>query len=162
MPIKRVVINASPLITLFSSHQDQLLPKLFDEVYVPDAVWNEVVHSGKKDIAAEQIPHTDWLIKLPAVTVDLDIQRWNLGAGESEVMHHSRKLNTDRSIVDDLAARRCCKSLGIRSLGTCGILVVAKRRGLIADLQPAIQKLRDAGLWLSDSLVTTLLDQAKK
>jgi len=129
---------------------------------VPDAVWNEVVLSGKDDMASQQLPHVDWLIKLPAVTVDLDIQRWNLGAGESEVMHHSRKLETDRSIVDDLAARRCCKSLSIRSLGTCGVLVVASRRGLITDLQPAIQKLRDAGLWLSDSLVASLLDQAKK
>ena len=132
------------------------------KIYVPDAVWNEVVLSGKNDMASQQLPHIDWLIKLPAVTVDLDIQRWNLGAGESEVMHHSRKLEIDRSIVDDLAARRCCKSLGIRSLGTCGVLVVARRRGLITDLQPAIQKLRDAGLWLSDSLVTSLLDQAKK
>ncbi len=59
MPIKRVVINASPLITLFSSQQDYLLPELFDEVYVPDAVWNEVVHSGKEDVAAQQIPHID-------------------------------------------------------------------------------------------------------
>ncbi len=159
MPIKRVVINASPLITLFASQQDLLLPELFDEIYVPDAVWNEVVHSGKEDIAAQQIPSKDWLIRLPATTVDLDIQLWNLGAGESEVMHHTRKLETDRAIVDDLAARRCCKSLDIRSLGTCGVLVLAKRRGLISDLQPAIQKLRDAGLWLSDRLVASLLDQ---
>ena len=65
----------------------------------------------------------------------------------------------DRAIVDDLAARRCCKSLDIRSLGTCGVLVLAKRRGLISDLQPTIQKLKDAGLWLSDRLVASLLEQ---
>ncbi len=152
MPINRVVINASPLITLFASQQDYLLPELFDEIYVPDAVWNEVVVAGKGDSAAQKIPGIDWLIKLPSVAVDLDIQRWNLGAGESEVTHHSRKLETDRAIVDDFAARRCCKSLAIRSLGTCGVLVVAKRRGLIPDLEPAIQKLRDVGLWISCSV----------
>jgi len=70
MPIKRVVINASPLITLFASQQDDLLPELFDEIYVPDAVWTEVVNSGKADIAAQQVPSRDWLIKLPAVIVD--------------------------------------------------------------------------------------------
>jgi len=48
---------------------------------VPDAVCDEVVLSGKNDMASQQLPHVDWLIKLPAVTVDLDIQRWNLGAG---------------------------------------------------------------------------------
>jgi len=30
---------------------------------------------------------------MSSVTVDLDIQRWNLGAGESEVMHHSSVLS---------------------------------------------------------------------
>jgi len=159
MPIKRVVINASPLITLFSSQQEYLLPDLFDEIYVPDAVWNEVVLSEKADRAAQEVPQQAWLTKLPADAVDLDIQIWNLGAGESEVMHHTRKLNSDRAIVDDLAARRCCKNLDIRSLGTCGVLVLAKRRGVITELQPAIQKLRDAGLWLSDGLVASLLDK---
>ena len=160
MPIKQVVINASPLITLFRSQQDDLLPQLFDKIYVPDAVWNEVVLSGKQDIAAQKLPTRDWYTKLPPVTTDTDIQLWNLGAGESEVMHHTRQMALDRAIVDDQAARRCCRSLEIRTLGTCGVLVVAKRRGIIPELQPAIQKLRDAGLWLSDTLVHSLLLQA--
>lgn len=37
MPISRVVINASPLISLFGSNQQHILPKLFDEVIIPDA-----------------------------------------------------------------------------------------------------------------------------
>ena len=66
---------------------------MFSGAGVPDAVWNEVVVAGKGDRAAQKIPSIDWLIKLPSVTVDLDIQRWNLGAGESEVMHHSSVLS---------------------------------------------------------------------
>jgi predicted nucleic acid-binding protein len=48
---KRVVINASPLITLCRSQLHVLLPQLFDAVYVPDAVWQEVVNGGKDDAA---------------------------------------------------------------------------------------------------------------
>jgi len=64
------------------------------------------------------------------------------------------------AIVDDRAARRCAQSLGIVTLGTGGVLVLAKRRGLIPTVSSRIQLLRDAGLWLSDDLVNLLKQQA--
>ena len=42
MPIKHVIINASPLITLYKSQLADLLPQLFGQVSVPPAVWREV------------------------------------------------------------------------------------------------------------------------
>ena len=42
MRIERVAINASPLIVLFGSRQSELLPQLFSEIVVPEAVWQEV------------------------------------------------------------------------------------------------------------------------
>ena len=39
MQIDAVVINASPLITLFRSGQADLLPRLFKRIVVPQAVW---------------------------------------------------------------------------------------------------------------------------
>jgi hypothetical protein len=52
MRIERVVVNASPLITLFRSHQADLLPRLFSEILVPEAVWQEVVESDHEDVAS--------------------------------------------------------------------------------------------------------------
>ena len=154
---KRVVINASPLITLCRSQLHTLLPQLFEAVYVPDAVWQEVVNGGKDDAAARVIPSLDWLQRLPPVEVALDIQRWNLGAGESAVMHHARELQADRAILDDAAARRCARSINVAMTGTCGVLVLAKRRGLLPKAEPAFRQLQTAGLWLSEELITALL-----
>ena len=53
MPIDRVVINASPLITLFRSG---LLPQVFPELLVPEPVWNEVVSQTYDDPAARRLP----------------------------------------------------------------------------------------------------------
>jgi len=39
MRIDKVVVNASPLITLFRSGQAKLLPQLFQKIIVPGAVW---------------------------------------------------------------------------------------------------------------------------
>jgi predicted nucleic acid-binding protein len=50
--------------------------------------------------------------------------------------------------------------LGITTIGTGGLLILAKRRGLIPSISPGIQALRDSGLWLSDTLVNLLKQQA--
>ncbi|WP_068814966.1 hypothetical protein [Phormidesmis priestleyi] len=59
MPIDRVVINASPLIVLFKSSQADLLPQLFNEILVPQSVWEEVTLS-QSDIASQQLPNAPW------------------------------------------------------------------------------------------------------
>lgn len=56
-------------------------------------------------------------------------------------------------MVDDAAARRCAQSLNITSIGTVGLIIFAKRRGLIAEVMPCVERLRDAGLWLSENLI---------
>jgi len=53
MRIDRVVVNASPLITLFRSGQFDLLPSLFNHIIVPEAVWEEVVIDTWNDPAAQ-------------------------------------------------------------------------------------------------------------
>lgn len=55
-------------------------------------------------------------------------------------------------MVDDKAARRCAKTLGIQTLGTGGMLLIAKRRGLIESIAAELDNLRTAGLWISAEL----------
>lgn len=112
--VKRVVINASPLITLFRSQLHGLLPQLFETIYVPDAVWQEVVAGGANDAATRLLPTVSWAVHLPPCEVPLDIQRWNLGAGESAVLNHARTLQVDRALLDDAAStsgRTCFTSV---------------------------------------------------
>ncbi|PSR18619.1 DUF3368 domain-containing protein [filamentous cyanobacterium CCP3] len=66
----------------------------------------------------------------------------------------------DRAIVDDAAARRCARTLGIATLGTGGVLVLAKRRGLIDSLGDRLKHLQDAERWLSKGVVDMLKQQA--
>jgi len=64
------------------------------------------------------------------------------------------------AIVDDRAARRCAQTLSITTIGTGGLLVLAKRRGIISSISPGIQALQNAGLWLSETVVNLLKQQA--
>lgn len=161
MLIDQVVVNASPLITLFKSQQSQLLPALFREIIVPATVWDEVTTGGKQDIAAQQLPKANW-VKRVEVAIAPEILVWSLDAGESTVLSFALQNPTYRAMVDDAAARRCARTLNIATLGTGGMLVLAKRRGLISSISPALQALQDAGLWLSNDLIALLKQQAEE
>lgn len=162
MPIDRIVINASPLISLFRSDLHHLLPKLFSEIAVPDAVWQEVTQGGHEDAAARGLGKAEWATCLPPIEIDHVIQAWDLGAGETSVMSYARLHPEYPAAIDDAAARRCARSLRIKTLGTGGILVLAKRRGLIESLAEALDALKDSGLWLGKPLVDLLLEQANE
>lgn len=159
MRIDAVVVNASPLIALFRSGQADLLPRLFQRVVVPDAVWDEVIAGGHRDVAAEGLAIQTWALR-DAAPVSQPVSAWNLGAGETSVLSYALAHPPLRAVIDDADARRCARTLGIPFLGTGGVLVLAKRRGLIASVSVGVQRLRDAGLWLSDDLIRLLKEQA--
>ena len=162
MRIDAVVINASPLITLFRSGQADLLPRLFTHIVVPEAVWQEVVLDEWEewaDRAARELSKQSWPVRAE-VTSSPRVAAWELGAGETAVLSHALANPPLRAVIDDMDARRCAKTLNIPMLGTGGLLVLAKRRGLLPSVSEGIAKLRNAGLWLSDEIVQILKTQA--
>ena len=160
MRIEKVVANASPLIILFKAGLADLLPKLFSEIAVPNGVCDEIIAGGAADSAAIASPETRWIHRVEINAVAPEILIWNLGLGESEVLSLALADESYFAMIDDRAARSCARTLGIQAVGTGGALVLAKRRGLIPSVSIALQQLLDAGLWLSDEIMTLLRSQA--
>ncbi len=161
MPIDRVVINASPLICLYRSQLQHLLPQLFQEIMIPDAVWREVTQAGKSDPAAihlHALPHAK---RMNAPSIPPTLSAWDLGAGETEVIALASQQGIGRVMMDDRAARRCAATFGLKTLGTLGMLVMAKRRGIIDSTLEPMQKLKAAGLWISDDLMRLVLSRSE-
>jgi predicted nucleic acid-binding protein len=156
MPIDRVVVNASPLICLFKSGLQDLLPELFQEISVPEAVLREVTVSGKSDFTAEHLLQQQWLKIVTGIPLDLRVAAWDLGRGESEVISFALLNPSYRVVLDDREARRCAEALGCKSIGTAGILVLARRRNLLPSLRDAFSQLSNCGLWLSRDLIEEL------
>ena len=161
MRIDAVVINASPLITLFCSGQADLLPRLFrfSHIVAPEAVWYEVTVAEKEDFAARELGKQSWPLR-KSVVLSPRVEEWALGAGETAVLSYALANPTLRAVIDDRAARRCAQTLSIPFLGTGALLVLAKRRGLLASVNEGLEKLRQSGLWLSDDIVQLLKAQA--
>ena len=159
MRIEAVVVNASPLISLFRSGQSDLLPRLFSRIVVPESVWKEVALDERNDAAALELGTQIWPIR-ESVTASPRVEAWNLGAGETAVLSCALASPPVRAIIDDASARRCARTLSIPMLGTGGVLLLAKRRGLLPSVAEGLEKLRNAGLWLSDDLVKLLKMEA--
>ena len=140
-------------------HWHQALLKQMGEEVIPEQVYEEIVAGGKDDAANKAIPQVSW-IKREKIEISLPIAAWDLGSGESAVLSFGMKATGYWAIVDDLAARRCAQAFGIQTLGTGGLLVLAKRRGLITSVKDRVQRLRDAGLYLSDYVVDLLVTEA--
>jgi len=56
-------------------------------------------------------------------------------------------------IIDDGAGRRCAETLGVSLLGTLGLVMIAKKRGLIPAARPVIALLKQHGMFLSESTI---------
>jgi len=93
MSADKIVINASPLILLLNSDLAFILPEIFDEISVPEAVWDEIVNSCRLDKAARLLPDTTWIRKVTVKNIE-EVVRWDLGKGETEVLSFAFQFKT--------------------------------------------------------------------
>lgn len=149
------VVNASPLITLAAIGELGLLRAVAARVWVPEPVAREV-RWFDPSARTELFRATDWLRVVVPTPVPSMIDEWGLDAGEKAVLAHA-KMHGVLAILDDLPGRNCAKAAGIDCMGTLGVVRAAKRRGLIPAVAPVYEALREAGLYVSDSLINDLL-----
>lgn len=151
------IINASPLIYLSRAGLLDLLQIISPEIFVPQAVADEILQRGAADITAQAIQKIAWLKSVPTPLIPPEILAWSLGAGESAVLSLALANAEAVAIIDDLAARRCAAALQIPVRGTLGIVLTAKQRGGISAARPLLEKLRQNGMYLSDKILNQAL-----
>lgn len=83
-----------------------------------------------------------------------------LHAGERAAISIAVALPGATVLLDEQAARKAARRLGLRVVGTLGVLVEAKRRGLLRELGPVIAAMQSQGRHLSTDLVRAVLTAA--
>jgi len=63
-------------------------------------------------------------------------------------------------ILDDKDARKIAEKLGLKVMGTAGILLLAKKKGIIEEIKPILEEMRTSGFYLSDSIIKIVLREA--
>jgi len=156
----RIVSNASPLINLARIKKLDLLHQLYDELTIPDAVWQEVVIEGAGQAGAnDEVSNARW-IKTQAVENKHLVRalQQELDAGEAEAIALALEGGGEQLLMDDHIGRETAHHLGLRYTGLLGVLVEAKRKGLISALKPLLDALREiAGFHISEALYMRVL-----
>jgi len=79
-----------------------------------------------------------------------------LGRGEAEVIGLAQERGADVVVLDDRAARRVAGAVGLQVIGTVGVLVAARRIGIIPAVVPLLEELREQGFRLSDDVLDAI------
>jgi hypothetical protein len=149
-----VVSDAGPLIALGRLDLIALLARLFAEVQVPDIVADECL-ARPELVDAQRIGRAladGLLVRCPAPPATLP----GLEAGESAAIARALEIGA-ALLMDERAGRARALALGLEVTGTLGVLVRARRRGLVGPLAPLLASLRASGQRLGDALVGQVL-----
>lgn len=154
-----IVADAGPLIALGKLDHITLLAKLWKKVLAPQSVISECLNDVRLPGAqAVQRAIAEKLL----VTVDdpesVAEQSLGLDAGERAAVLTAKKLRA-QILVDEKRGREIARSMGLALIGTVGVIVLARQRGLIPAAKPMLRSLKENGYFVSDILIKAALKQ---
>lgn len=154
-----VVIDSSPLIGLAMVDGLQWLPKLFDTVFLPDTVRQEVLPNkaapGEQAIA--EAISAGWVKVWPDEIIE-PILEIDLDAGETDCINLGlRYADQVLLIMDERAGRAVAKEKGLPVIGTAAIIGLAKKRDLIPSARAVFEILHRSDFRISAAVINQVL-----
>lgn len=161
MPEHNVVCDTTVLLYLGRIDQLDLLRALFSAVYIPEQVMTELDMGRliRQDIVNPR--DFDWATLVTVTPLEIiRLPPNRLGLGERAVIAYAQAHNCDIVGLDDFQARALAEQMNLRVVGTLGILLLAKRNGLISTVRPLIDAIADYGFRLDATLYQEVLQLA--
>jgi hypothetical protein len=149
------VSNTSPLTNLAAIGQFDLLRQLYGGLLIAEAVWAELNAGGRAWPGRDEVAAADWIRRRAAANRPLvTALRERLDPGEAETIALAEECRPPFVLMDEQEGRRTAQRLGLKTVGVVGVLIEAKARGLIAEVGPLLERLRqEAGFYLSDRVI---------
>lgn len=156
----KVIVNSTPIIVLCGIGRLDVLQKLYGEIRIPSAVYQEV--TAIEDSACMQIKKAGSWIHVDCIrdSSEKKMYKAKLHAGEVEVMILAQEQKADLVIIDDNAAKKTAKYLGLTVTGTLGVLLKAKNRGIVQEVAPLMAEMKHNGFYIDSVLEGFVLEQA--
>ncbi len=153
-----IVSDSSPLIALAKIGMlvivkyDIVIPKaVFDEITRPNRQYAKELYKWGKDKTIEVTNKK--AVEYLVLIVD---------RGEAETIALAEELNADAVLIDDLKARKIAKLRGLNIIGTIGVLLDAKEKGIIGELKPLLDMLIKKKIRVSKELYNHALELANE
>ena len=151
-----VIADSGPIFSLAIIDKLDVLTKLFDEIKIPQAVWEEITRD-KSTVIYKQI-FSFFQNKVCKIRGFNDLS-FIMDYGESESLILLRELNADFLLIDDKKARKIAENFKIKCIGTIGLLSIALDKGFIDELRPLFIKLLKNKRFYSLEILNHILDK---
>jgi len=162
----KIVSNATPLIYLAKADKLYLLEATINEVFIPNAVFKEVVEAGKrlgeKDAyRVEKAISQGWLV-VQAVKNMFSLEV-SLHPGEIEVISLAREKGIKTVLMDDAKGRSVAELGGLKLVGTLWIILQAVKNRIIDfnEFLSALEDIIHSGFYLKDEVYIKIIRTAK-
>jgi len=142
-----VICNSSCLIALEGIRRLDILEKLYGKVVIPEAVKEEFGVELPPWIQVEKVKNKE----------ALSILLLELEKGEAEALVLASEKEGSTLVLDDKKARRIAAELGLKFTGTLGILIKAKKEGILSEVRPVLEEIEKRGFRISEALKEKVL-----
>ena len=160
------VSDTTPLISLLKINRLDLLKKLFGDVLIPQAVFDELTDDERFRLEADQIREKKFIVVKPVnnpESTNILKRATGLDQGESEAIVLTDELKADLLLMDEAKGRNVSAQMGLRIMGTIGILMAAYEEDELSsdEVRECIAGLQHAGRHLGQRHYQMLLSRLK-
>lgn len=162
MPKKdKLVINTSPIISLISATGNLMILKdMYSEVTVPFEVYSEIIASKKKSFAKKEFFDAVFLkVIKQSICINSHLKN-SLDIGEASVIQTAINSNISTVCLDEIIGRRIARLYNLKLTGSLGILIKYKKDFGDLSLSNCITNMKRNGIYLSDKLISLVLEIA--
>lgn len=162
-----VISDTTPIISFLKINHLDLLETLFGSVQIPKGVFAELTENPRYQKEAAIVKASNFIEVIDEIDenyVSLLRRSTGLDLGESEAIYLSDNKKADLLLMDEVRGREVAARMGIKIMGTIGVLGLAYSDKLISkdEIQNAIEILRDSGRHISERLYEQLLEMIEK
>ncbi len=156
----RVVCDTNIVIDFAKIRSLDLLKNIFKEVMISVEVKEELLAGERGGTGEDDIRKAiDEWVNVENVKDMLAVEslKAHIGNGEAASIILYKETRADFLAINDLKARGLAHALGVKIIGSLGILRLAKNEGLLKEIKPLLDELRKIGSYISDELYRRIL-----
>jgi predicted nucleic acid-binding protein len=159
-----IVSNTSPISNLAKVGQLDLIRQLYGVILIPNAVYEELLDERAGETVITAVQSATWLEIHSVQNQELVNElRDRVNVGEAEAIALAVEVAATRLLIDERLGRQAATEQGLTVTGVLGILVAAKRQGLIGAVKPMMDALiTQASFRISSQLYADILIAASE
>lgn len=152
-----IVSDSGPIIAYSRIGRMDILRRLFGQVVVLNAVYEELVTRGAGRPGDAEVRRSSWIqrreVKNPKGVEEFST---SLHRGEREAIVLANEIGIPL-LIDERRGRRTAEDMGVVVIGSLAVLAEGHREGIIEDTSSLVQDILDSGYWINPDVIETFL-----